>query len=160
MSISVATVDFLFVSLCFQRNLLLALDFFKSHAEIVSRLFHSLSSAALASGIFHCWRHGDELVHQIVMGHRSKSLTCNVIFMVLGLRRFCSLSLGFMGFHISTFHCFGILLECTVRLCNHFRGALLSFARHGWSHKSFQFSPRILENYVALFVIWIDKVNS
>ena len=36
----------------------------------------------------------------------------------------------------------------------------LSFARHGWSHRSFQFSPRILENFWILFVIWIDKTNT
>ena len=37
---------------------------------------------------------------------------------------------------------------------------LLGSLSHGWCHKSFQFSPRVFENFFVLFVIWMDKVNS
>ena len=94
-------------------------------------------------------------MHQFVMGQRSTPYTCHAIFMLFGLR-----SRGFMRFHFTTFYCFGILLGCDVRLCNHFRDALLSFARHGWSHRSFKYSPRILENFFVLSVISLEKVNS
>ena len=77
-----------------------------------------------------------------------------------GLRRFRSLSRGFMRFHKTTIHCFGVLLGRNFRLCNHFRDARLSFARHGWRHRCFKLCPRILENFFVLFVIWIDRINS
>ena len=60
-------------------------------------------------------------------------------------------------------HCFGTLLGSNFWLRNHFRDAWLSFARHGWSHRSFKFSPRVFfffANFFVLFVIWIDEVNS
>ena len=76
------------------------------------------------------------------------------------LRRFLSLSPGFLRVHFTTIHCFGILLGSNFRLRNHFCDVRLSFARHGWDHRSFQLSPRIFENFFVLCVIWIDKVNS
>ena len=39
---------------------------------------------------FHRLWHRNKLVHQMVMCHRSKLCTCNVILMVFGLQRFCS----------------------------------------------------------------------
>ena len=90
-----------------------------------------------------------------------------MVFMVFGLWSFCSLSRGFMRFHSSTEHCFGILLWCTVRLCCYLIEKQVSSdalrrpsTRQCWCHRSFQFSPRILENFFVFFVIWIDKVNS
>ena len=64
-------MNFFFVFLCF--HLLSAVDFFTFfiHCGLCIRYFHRL------------W-HRDELVHQILMRHRSKTLTCNVIFMILG----------------------------------------------------------------------------
>ena len=70
-----------YVHQCSKVDFLLLLTFVKSRAGIVSSFFLSLSTAAF---IFHCLWHRDELVHQIVMRHRSKSFTCNVIFMVFG----------------------------------------------------------------------------
>ena len=85
------------------------------------------------------------LAQPIVLRHRSKSFACNVVFMVFGLWRFCSLSRGSTRFHFSTEHRFGILLWCTVRLSCHlintrFLDALgWLFTRHSWCHGSFQF---------------------
>ena len=53
------------------------------------------------------------------------------------------------------------LLGCNLRLGKHFRDTFWrSFTKHGWSHRSFQFSRRVLENVSVFFIIWIDKVNS
>ena len=103
------------------------------------------------------------------MRHRSESFACNVVFMIFGLRRFRPLPCGFMRFHyknstVKTIHCFGILLECNFRPRSHLRDAIWSFfTRHGWCHKSLQFSPRVFflfKNFFVLFVILIGKVNS
>ena len=60
-----------------------------------------------------------------------------------------------------TIRCVGILLGCNFRLRHHFRDAILrSFSRHGWCHRSFQFSPRVFENVFVFFVVRISKVNS
>ena len=41
-----------------------------------------------------------------------------------------------------------------------FHDACLSFTRHRGSHRSFQFSPRIFENFFISFVVWINKIDS
>ena len=51
---------------------------------------------------FHGMWHRDELVHQVVMRHRSGSFACTVIFMVFGLRGIMTLSRGIMRFHSTT----------------------------------------------------------
>ena len=62
--------------------------------------------------------HWNELVYRVVTRHRRKSFACNVVFMFLGLRWFHSLPCGFMRFHCTTIHCYGILLGCNFRLCS------------------------------------------
>ena len=81
--------------------------------------------------------------------------------MILGLRRFHSLPCGFMRFNSTTRRCFGILLGFNFRLRSHLRDAIGWFiTRRGWCHRSFQFPPRVFENFFVLFVIWIDEVSS
>ena len=111
---------------------------------------------------FHRLWHWNELVYQVVMRHRSKSFACNVVIMNFGLKRFHSLPCGFMRFHFTTIHCFGILLGSNFRLRSHFRDAIWrSSTRHGWCHKYFQFSPRVFfVNFFVFFVTWIDEVHS
>ena len=79
---SVATWTLFFVSLCFQDNFLVTLDFFsKFHAGIVLRFFHSLPTAAFASGIL---------------------IACGIVKQIVCReRRFHSLLGGFMRFHYS-----------------------------------------------------------
>ena len=71
------------------------------HVGIVSSFFHSLSTAAFASGIFIAWGVGINL-WQNVMGHRRETIACNAIFVFCKLRRFHSLPCGLMRFHFST----------------------------------------------------------
>ena len=123
-------------------------------------LFHSLSTAAFCIRIFYRLWHWDELVYHFVMRHRIKSFACNVIFLFCRWRRFHSLPCGFIRFHCTTIHCFGTLLGSNFLLRSHFRDAWLPFARHGWSHRPCQFSPHVFENFFALFVIRIDRVDS
>ena len=54
----------------------------------------------------------------------------------------------------------GVFSDANLRLCHHLRGAIRSpFARHGWCHKSFQFSPCVFENSWVFSVTWINEVN-
>ena len=77
-----------------------------------------------------------------------------------GLRRFHPLPCGFMRFHHTTMNRFWSLLGGNLRLCKHLRDAIRwSFTRHGWCHKSFQFSSRIFDGFFVFFVIRIDIVN-
>ena len=67
-----------------------------------------------------------------------------------------------MRFHCATISRFEDLLGCNFLLCNHLRGASLSFlfARHSCCHKSFQFYPRIFESFFVILVIKINEANS
>ena len=91
----------LFLSLCASSiTSFLLVIFSKSHPvwnclELFPFLVHS---SFCTRNLLHLG-HRDEIVHQITMRQRSKSFTCNVIFMVFGLRRFRSLSRGFLRFH-------------------------------------------------------------
>ena len=69
---------------------------------------------------------------------------------------------GFMRCHYTTRNRFGNLLGCNFLLCNHLRGANLSFplTRHSWCHKSFQISPRSFESFFVILVIRINQVHS
>ena len=81
MSINVAKWTFLFVSLCFENNLLFNLDLFQlpcwNRFELLPFLVHCCSWIRY----FHRFWQRNKLVNKIVMGHPSKSFTCNVIFM-------------------------------------------------------------------------------
>ena len=109
--------------------------------------------------LYRLW-HRDEVVYQIAMRHRSKSLVSTVIFTISGLGRFHSVPCGFVRFHYTTTF-FGILPWFNFRLRSHLRDAIWwSFTRHGSGHRSFQFSSRTFENFFVVFVIWIGKVKS
>ena len=110
---------------------------------------------------FHRLRHRNKLANHIVMWHRSNPFACHVVFKIFSLRRFRSLPSGFMRFHDAFMNRFWSLFGCNLQLRNHFRDAIWrSFTRHAWCHRSFQFSPRIFEDFFVCFVIQIDKVNS
>ena len=84
-------VDFMFVSLCFQNNLLFALDFFQIPCWNCLELFPFRVHCAFCIGYFHRLCHRDELVYQIVMRHRSTSFARNAIlhdFWILFWMRF------------------------------------------------------------------------
>ena len=114
-------VDFLYVPLCFQNNLLFAIDFFQMPCGNCLELFLFLVHCGFCIRNFHRSWHRDELVSQTVMGHRSKSFTCNVIFM-----GFWTAKIPLVASWIQE-NCFGLFLGCTVQHCSHFRDALLSF---------------------------------
>ena len=146
------------MSLCASRiTLLLALDFSSCYAGDVSSFFHSLSTAAFASGIFIA-----SLVCQIVMCHRVVSFARDEVFVLCRYRRFHSLSCGFMRLHRTTINRFWESLESNFLLCNHFRDASVNHpvGRHSWCHGSFQFSPRIFESFFVILMIRINEVNA
>ena len=83
MSISVAKWTF-FLSLCGSRiSFFFAPNFFHSkfHSGIFSSFFRSLSTTAFWIRNLQHWWPRNKLLHQIVMCHRSKSFSCNAIFM-------------------------------------------------------------------------------
>ena len=101
-------------------------------------------------------------MHKITMCHSSEPFPSYALFMCFGLQRLCSLSRRLVGFHHTTIHCFELLLMAIFLRYIRFHDArilFVSLAGHGWSHRSFQFSPRGFENVFVLFVIRIDKVN-
>ena len=130
MSINEAKWTFFFVSLCFQNDLLFALDVFQIPCWNCLELFPFLVHCGFRIRNFHRLRHWNELVYQVVMSHRCKSFACNAIFMILGLRRFHSLPCGFTRFHFSATHRFGLLF---------FAIALYLF-RDTWMNQPYEFS--------------------
>ena len=158
MSISVAKWIFFFVSLCFENNFLLALDFPQLQCWNCLLLLPFLVYCFCRIRDFPRLRHRNKLVKQIVMGHRSKTFACNVVFMMFGLRRFHSLSCGLMRFHHTTIRRVWSVLGCNLRLCKHFRDAIWkSFTRHGRCHRFFQISSRIFQSLFVFFIIRIDE---
>ena len=83
------------------------------HAGIFSSFSHSFSTAAFCIRNFHRSRHKNKLVNQIVMGHRSISFACNVIFMIFRQWWFQTLSRGLMRFHDTCILCFWNLVGFT-----------------------------------------------
>ena len=69
-------VDFLVVSLCFQDNILFCSWLFTNSVLGLSQPFPFLVHGSLCIWNFHRLWHGNKLVHQIVMCHRSKSFSC------------------------------------------------------------------------------------
>ena len=162
MTINGAKWTFLLISLCFQNNLLFALDFFQIPYWNCLELFPFLVHGSFCIRNLHRLWQWDELVHQIIMCHRSDTFSSNEIFMHFELQRFCSLSRGLMRFHQITIHIFEFLFFAIV-LCHFGDTRMLHvhpLAWHGWCHRSFQFSSCVSENLRILFVIWINKVNS
>ena len=74
---------FLFVSLCFENNHLLALDFLQLPCWDCFELLPFLIHCCFCFRNFHRLRHRNNFMNQVVVGHRSISFTCNVILMVL-----------------------------------------------------------------------------
>ena len=73
------------------------------------------------------------------------------------LRRFHSLPCGIMKFHCTLLKPF---LESFRMHSPPSQPIRRYFARYGWCHWPFQFSPRIWENFFVFFVIRIVKTNS
>ena len=134
------------LSLCFENNLLLALDFLQFPCWDCLELFPFLVHCSVCFRNSHRLGHQNKLVHHILMSHRSKSCACNATSMFCRYKRFDSLPCGFMRFHHTATIRFGN--------CKHFRGASLSFpfARHGRCHGYFQFSPRISASLLPILV--------
>ena len=76
----------------------------------LSRIFPLLVHGSFCTWHLHGLWHRENLTHQIVMRHQSKSCTCKVVFMCFGLQRLCFLSRRLVGFHHTTIHCSGLLL--------------------------------------------------
>ena len=102
-----------------------------SRAGIVSSFFPFLIHLCIR--YFHCLWHRDELVHQTVMRHRSKSFAMRSSWF-LDCEDSARCLVDSLRFQYTTIHCFGSLLGCNFRLCNHFRDARMYFAQHGWSN--------------------------
>ena len=123
MSISVARWIFFFVSLCFQINLLFALDFVQIPCWDCLELYPFVVHCGFCiRNVHHLWRR-NKLMYQVIMWHRSKSFACNVVFMIFGRKRFHSLPCGFRRIHSSTINCFG----------NSSR-MLFPTSQHSWCH--------------------------
>ena len=71
-----------------RRTSFLLLTFPKSHAGFVSSFFPFLVHCSLCIQNLHRLWHRKKRVHQIVMCQRSKSFSCNAIFVNFGLQRF------------------------------------------------------------------------
>ena len=155
-------VDSHFVSLRFQNNLLLALDFSRIPCWICLELLPFLVHGSFCIRYFHCLWQRNTFVNQVAMSHGLIPFACDVILMVFGLQRLFSLSRGLVGFHHTTIHCFELLLMAIFLLYILFHDArilFVSLAGHGWSHRSFQFSSCVADNFLMFFAIRIDKVN-
>ena len=99
----------------------------------LSRAFSIPCPLQLLHPNFHCKKHKNKFVNQIVMAHRNETFACNAIFMFCKKRRFQQLPCGFMRFHHTTINRLWILFWCNFLLCKHIRGASMnhSLARHG-----------------------------
>ena len=107
MSINVAKWTF-FLSLCASRIAsFLQLTFFQLPGRSCLKLLPFLVHCCFCIRSFHRIKHRNKLVNQIVMGHRSKTCACHVIFMIFRQRRFQTLSRGLMRFHDTCVLCFG-----------------------------------------------------
>ena len=141
MSVNTAKWTFFFVSLCFQ-NIFFALNFVQLPSWNRFKLLPFLVHCCFRIQIFRRLRRQNELVHQVVM-----SFSCNVIFMVFGLRRFWSLSRGLLTLHDTCMLCFWNLIGfATLRFSFLKAGALLcSFLAR---HCRIQLSPRVLDGFL------------
>ena len=101
MSINVAKWT-LFLSLCFENYLLLALDFLQLPCWDCLELFPFLAHCSFCIQNFHRLGHWNKFVNQIVMTHRSETFACNEIFVIFRKRRFQAMPCGFMRFHYAT----------------------------------------------------------
>ena len=129
------------LSLCASRiTSFLLLPVSKSRAWIVSSFFQFFIHCCLCIRYFNRLWHRDELVHRIVMRHRSKSFACNVVVIIFRLRRFHLLPCGFMTFHYTT----------TNRFLESSRRQSPIVQTLSWCHRV---------SFVIL-VVRIDKVNS
>ena len=133
---------------CFIDHLFLNFDLCQVPRRKFLQFFPFLVHCCFRIRNFHRLEQWNKLVHQIVMTHRIIAFACDVVFVFCRLKRFRSLPCGIMRFHYSAIIRFGNVLGCNFMLCNHFRGASLSFpfARHGRCHRSLQFSLSISEH--------------
>ena len=86
-------MDFLFVSLCFEINLLLALDFLQLPCWNRFELLPFLVHCCFCVRNFHRLWHGNKFVDQIATDHRSISFACNVVFVIFRWRGFSLVAL-------------------------------------------------------------------
>ena len=155
-----------FLSFCASRMtsfLLLTLSSF--YAGIASSFFHSLPTAAFASGNFR-QRHRNKFAHQILMSHCVVSFACDVVFTIFRWRWFQTLPRGFMSFHNASILCFWNCVGCIVLRFSFLKaGGTFSqlVPQHCRVHVPFQISPRVLHNFFVFFVFrinWIDATQS
>ena len=105
---------------------------------------------------FHCWRHRNTFVHEIVMVQRVDSFPCNVVFMIFMLCSFQTLSRRFVGFDDACVFCLGSIRSAT-------SFPVLSspdLARQCCWHRNFQVSPRMFNSFFEFRICWINAVNS
>ena len=110
---------------------------------------------------FHRLEHKNEFVNQITMGHRSKSVACNVVFMTFRLRRFHSLPCGFMRFQHTTRNCFwsfsDAISDCANTFGRPFGASLLQSMTAATGLSSFLLA--FFESFFVVLVVRIDEVN-
>ena len=71
------TVDFLFVSLCFQNNILFALNFVQLLCRYFLKCFHFFIHCCFRTRNFHRLRQWNKHVHPIAVCHRIISFACD-----------------------------------------------------------------------------------
>ena len=134
-------VDFLFVSLSFQNNLLCALDFSQIPYWNCLELFPFLVHGSLCIRNVHRMRWKNKIVYQIVMCHRVVSFACDVVFVSLRQEWFHSLQYGFMSLHCTSVLRIWNLVGCFKHRSNYLRVARTFrslFGRHCSVHMHFQ----------------------
>ena len=141
----------------------LLLIFSNCHAGNVSSFFHSLSTAAFASGIFIAWCIGMNLCTKWWCNFEFSPFPAMCSSWILFVTD-SILSHGFKCFSNTTgscfcFRCFGVFFF----LYNGFPDAALgerSFAWHRSCHCSLQLSPCIFNDVFVLFITRINRINS
>ena len=156
MSISEEKWTVLFFFCASRMTPFLLFTFVNCHGGIFSSFSHSLSTAALASGIFHCSRHGNKFVHQIVVTSRIEPFLLDVIFMILKQSSFQTLSRRFVTVHDAC-----ILRSASVRFAASFRALMvLDLTKHDCFHWQFQLFRAFFHGFFQLNIFWIDKIDA
>ena len=132
-------------------------------AENNTSFFHSLPNAAFCIRNFHRLRHGNKVVHQVVVSHWIKRILSAVILMISWKRRFQTLPCGLVSFHNASI--LGLLvgkgvltrfsfpwLPCGLS-CHH-------LARHRRFHKNFQFPSCVYDGLFTFSIFWIDEAKT
>ena len=133
----------------------LFLTFVKFHASIF-KFFHLFFHCCFRIWNFHCLRHRNKFVHQIVVTKWIHAFSCNVIFMISVRSSLHECPHRFVGFSNTSIF---VLCCPTVRQVSQCWWSW-SFTRHCCWHRNFQLSTSIFHCTLEFFIIITKKSNS